>query len=220
MWYPKLQTFLTSLLRDESGAGAVEYVLVNRKMNWNSGKGLLRDRRGAVGAWVALMLVMLLGVAALTIDMGFLWVLRNRLQSTADASALAGASQLTKTPDPTLVKAEAVAYAQKNMPIGGHGTVLTDPDVVLGHWHGKEHHDPAAPDLRTFIPKGTPNGTPKGTTGGPGPPGQACSNPVPSIKNKNCLSTNAVQVTTRRAEANGNAAPLALASVLGIRKMS
>ncbi len=45
---------------------------MNRNMNRNSGKGLLRDRRGAVGAWVALMLVMLLGVAALTIDMGFL----------------------------------------------------------------------------------------------------------------------------------------------------
>ncbi len=45
---------------------------MNRNMNRNNGKGLLRDRRGAVGAWTALMLVMLLGVAALTIDMGFL----------------------------------------------------------------------------------------------------------------------------------------------------
>ena len=176
----------------------------------HSGKGLLRDRRGTVGAWVALMLVMLLGVTALTIDMGFLWVLRNRLQSTADASALAGASQLTKTPDSALVKTEAVAYAQKNMPPGGHGTVLADADVVLGHWHGKDHHAPGDPDLRTFIPKGT--------TGPPEPPGQACSNPVPQIKNKNCLSTNAVEVTTRRAEANGNPAQLFLAGILGIRE--
>ncbi len=28
MWYPKLQSFITSLLRDESGANAVEYALI------------------------------------------------------------------------------------------------------------------------------------------------------------------------------------------------
>ncbi len=28
MWYLKLQTFITSLLRDESGANAVEYALI------------------------------------------------------------------------------------------------------------------------------------------------------------------------------------------------
>ncbi len=28
MWYPKLRTFITSLLRDESGANAVEYALI------------------------------------------------------------------------------------------------------------------------------------------------------------------------------------------------
>ncbi len=28
MWYLKLQTFITSLMRDESGANAVEYALI------------------------------------------------------------------------------------------------------------------------------------------------------------------------------------------------
>ncbi len=28
MWYPKLQSFITSVLTDESGANAVEYALV------------------------------------------------------------------------------------------------------------------------------------------------------------------------------------------------
>ncbi len=154
-------------------------------MTRHNEKGLLRDRRGAVGAWVALMLVMLLGVASLTIDMGFLWVLRHRLQSTADASALAGASQLTETPDPAVVKAEAVAYAQKNMSTSAHGTVLTDPDVVLGHW------DQAT---RTFTTNATGTAAPTGEI------------------------TNAVQVTTRSAEANGNAVSLFLAPVLGIQK--
>jgi len=91
-------------------------------MTRHNEKGLLRDRRGAVAVWAALMLVMLVGVAALVIDMGYLWVLRDRLQSTADAAALAGASQLGI--DEASVKAEAVAYARKNLLPGAHGKVL------------------------------------------------------------------------------------------------
>ncbi len=155
-------------------------------MTKDNAKGLLSDRRGAIGAWVALMLVMLLGMAALAIDMGYLWVLRHRLQATADAAALAGVSQLTSTPDAAVVKAEAVAYAQKNMPPGGHGTVLADPDVVLGHWDG---------DTRTFTTNAT------GTTA---PAGEV---------------TNAVKITTRRAQANGNPVGLFLARALGVYEM-
>ncbi len=155
-------------------------------MTKDNAKGLLRDRRGAIGAWVALMLVMLLGMAALAIDMGYLWVLRHRLQATADAAALAGVSPLTSTPDAAVVKAEAVAYAQKNMPPGGHGTVLADPDVVLGHWDG---------DTRTFTTNATSTAAPAGEV------------------------TNAVQVTTRRAQANGNPVGLFLARALGVYEM-
>ncbi len=164
-------------------------------MTRHNEKGLLRDRRGAVAAWVALMLVMLFGIAALAVDMGFLWVMRNRLQSTADAAALAGASQLGV--DEATVKAEAVAYAQKNLPPGSHGTALADADVVLGHWDN---------DTRTFIPVGTTAA-----------PGTACSNPVPQETNPNCLPLDAVKVTTRRAQANGNPVSLFFARVLGIQ---
>ncbi len=127
-------------------------------------KGLLRDRRGAVGVWSAMIVLMGLAMGSLTVDMGFLWVLRDRLQATADASALAGASQLGV--DEASVKAEAVAYAQKNMSTGGHGTVLADADVVLGHWDA---------DTRTFTPKGTTVGLET-----------ACSNPMPQETNPNC----------------------------------
>ena len=164
-------------------------------MTRHNAKGLLRDRRGAVAAWVALMLVMLLGMGALAVDMSFLWVMRNRLQSTADAAALAGASQLGV--DEATVKAQAVAYAQKNLPPGSHGTALADADVVLGHWDN---------DTRTFIPVGTTAA-----------PGTACSNPVPQETNPNCLPLDAVKVTTRRAQANGNPVSLFFAGVLGIQ---
>ncbi len=157
-------------------------------MTRHNEKGLLRDRRGAVAALMALMLVMLLGMGALTIDMGFLWVLKNRLQATADAAALAGASQLpneavvTAVPSceagvdaPSTVQAAALDYACKNMPSAAHGMVLVADDVVLGNWDV---------DTRTFTAAGAP--------------------------------INALQVTTRRSTANGNEVPLFFAGVLGI----
>ena len=75
---------------------------------------------------------MLVGFSALAVDMGYLYWMKNRLQVTADAAATAGASQLGV--DEATVKAEAIAYAAKNLPAGNHGTVLTAADVVLGHW--------------------------------------------------------------------------------------
>ncbi len=168
-------------------------------MTRHNAKGLLRDRRGAVAAWVALMLVMLLGVAALTIDMGFLWVLRDRLQATADAAALAGAAQLPVEVD---AKSGAVNYANKNLPPGAHGKILCTAgvpladcpdggsDVVLGHWEG-------AP-ARTFTCH----------TAGRSDP--TCPKPADE-------TTNAVKVTIRKAQANGNPAQLFFARVLGIQ---
>lgn len=53
------------------------------------------QRRGVIAVQVAVMLVMLLGFAALTLDMGSLYNARADLQHAADASALAGASVYT-----------------------------------------------------------------------------------------------------------------------------
>ncbi len=134
------------------------------------------NRRGVSGVWVAICIVPLLGIAALAIDAGYLYVMRNRLQATADAAALAGAGQW---PDlPGNVEPAALEYAGKNMPIPEHGTVLLPPDVVQGNWET----DPR----RIFTAGGNP--------------------------------TNAVQVTTRKAVANGNPVDLFFASVMGFNQ--
>ena len=138
----------------------------------NSRNATAIDRRGAILIWVAASLTMFCGFAALAIDMGYLFVLKNQTQTTADASSLAAVSQL---PDPAAVLSVAVEYAGKNMPPADHGTVLTPSDVVMGGWDFS---------TRTFTP-------------GADPP-------------------NAVKVTTRRAESNGNPAPLFFANALGI----
>src|SRR3546814_7032376 len=55
---------------------------------------LWQDRRGAFAPIAAIVMTVLLGFGALTVDMGFNYYTRNKLQVTADASALAGAQEL------------------------------------------------------------------------------------------------------------------------------
>ncbi len=133
------------------------------------------DRRAVAGVWVAFSMVLLLGVTALALDAGLLYVMRNRLQATADAAALAGAVQL---PDEAAASAEPLIYADKNMPFLDHGTVLDPSDVVLGNWVAFG---------RVFTAGGAP--------------------------------TNAVQVTTRKATANGNPVNLFFAKLAGYDQM-
>ena len=45
-------------------------------------------RRAVAGVWVAFSMVLLLGVTALALDAGLLYVMRNRLQATADAAEI------------------------------------------------------------------------------------------------------------------------------------
>ncbi len=114
-------------------------------------------------------------IAAFAIDLGNAYVLRGQLQSTADAAALAGVSQL---PDETAADAEAMQYVALNMPSAQHGTVLASSDVVAGNWDG---------GTRTFTPAGTP--------------------------------LNALRVTAKRSQDNGNAAPTYLAGLLGFNSV-
>jgi hypothetical protein len=78
---------------------------------------------------VVVMVPVLLGFAALTIDVGYLYNMRADLQNTADAAALGAASQL---PDQANAREKAQQLATINLP--NQGQVLVAADVVLGHW--------------------------------------------------------------------------------------
>lgn len=56
-------------------------------------------QRGAILAITAIMLVVLVGIAALALDMGRVLVLRSEMQNAADAAALAGAVELNGKAD-------------------------------------------------------------------------------------------------------------------------
>lgn len=129
------------------------------------------DQRGAVAIFFAASVMMLIGMAAIAVDLSYLYSLRGKLQNAADAAVLAAVDDISDT---DVARATALSYAAKNMPVAEHGTVLVSADVVTGNWDA---------DTRTFTPSGS--------------------------------STNAIRVVTRRAEANGNAAGLFFARVLG-----
>lgn len=103
---------------------------------------LWQDRSGAFAPISALVMTALLGFGALAIDMGYNYYTRNKLQVAADASALAGASQLENLPDQTPIVTEALEYADNNMSFANYGNVLVAADVVVGNWDA---------DSRTFT---------------------------------------------------------------------
>lgn len=115
-------------------------------------RGLLRDQGGNIAMLFALMLGVLFGFSALAVDGGNLYVMKSKLQRTADAAALAAASQL---PDESDARAEALEYALKNMSVEEHGSTLVDSDIDFGYWH---------PGTRSFVSGGVPVNTAMVTT--------------------------------------------------------
>ncbi|MCH7769382.1 MAG: Tad domain-containing protein [Nitrospinae bacterium] len=75
--------------------------------------GLLGDERGAVGVVVAVFLAVLIGFAALVIDLGVLFVVRGELQNAADAGALAGVVELVINGEDS-AQTMAVAFATED----------------------------------------------------------------------------------------------------------
>src|SRR2546426_1018928 len=73
---------------------------------------LRRNERGQAIVITVLALVALLGMCALVLDVGVWFRSKRRLQSTADAAALAGAQQLPN--NPSAAKSMALDYAGRN----------------------------------------------------------------------------------------------------------
>ena len=124
--------------------------------------GLIWDRQGAVAVIAGLSAIVVAGFGALALDASYLYQMRGRLQATADAVALAGASQL---PDPSDARAAALDYAEKNMAPSSNGMVLDARelecgdeddcgDVLVGNW---------AKATRSFTPAGNPTNAVKVT---------------------------------------------------------
>ena len=107
-------------------------------------KAFLRDQRGSTIMMFAVFLMAGVGFAAIAIDGGYLYSLKNKLQTTADAAVLVAVSEL---PDTDAARTAAIVMAGKNMAPGKHGAILASADVVTGNWDSA---------TRTFTADGTP----------------------------------------------------------------
>ena len=81
---------------------------------------LWHDRRGTVLPYVAMMLAVIIGLAALAIDGSRLMSVQTQLQNAADALALAGAAELDRRPD-SIIRAEAAIRGLIANPVSGTG---------------------------------------------------------------------------------------------------
>lgn len=108
-------------------------------------------RRGAVVVLVVVMMVLLLSMAAMTIDLGTLYVTRAELQRAADAAALAGVMDLLDedvlsgqsymADEIAAATASAVEYGGMNKVLQGYPAIDPVGDVTVGYLY-----DPDDPD--------------------------------------------------------------------------
>ncbi|MCZ6515490.1 MAG: pilus assembly protein TadG-related protein, partial [Acidobacteria bacterium] len=98
------------------------------------------DERGIGVYMVAVLLVVLLGVGALSLDLGVLYVARSEAQRTADASALAAAKKIiesgytsglvTSDVAEALARLEAITVGAQNT-VAGQTAQILDADVTF-----------------------------------------------------------------------------------------
>jgi len=91
-------------------------------------------RRGAVAALVAVSLTLLVGMAALVVDVGVMYNARAELQRTADAAAMAAAAELGdySEGDPLTDARQAAAEFAALNTVTQMGVGLDETDVIFG----------------------------------------------------------------------------------------
>lgn len=103
----------------------------------------IQCKRGSITVLVALMLPVLIGFAALALDVANFYVVKGRLQTAADAAALGAAQSIS---NPQAAQTVGVQLANLNVD-AGYGPVTGVSDVVLGQYNS---------GTKTFAPSVQP----------------------------------------------------------------
>jgi hypothetical protein len=101
----------------------------------------VKEQQGVTVVMVALLIPILIGVAALAIDIGHLLVVRNELQNAADAGCLAGArflyvdaGEAVNLGANEIAHRAAIANRSEKLPVEVHWDGGNAGDVERGHW--------------------------------------------------------------------------------------
>lgn len=102
----------------------------------NNSIAKLSNDKGVTVIIVALLLAVFLGIAALAVDVGYLYMAKNQLQNVVDAAALAGARQLGYDKGSTInVKQTAKDISSDSAnKVGQKIVILADDDIAIGTW--------------------------------------------------------------------------------------
>ena len=105
----------------------------------------LHPRRGSYAILVALLLIVLLGFAALAVDLSYLRLARMQAQNAADAGAHAALMELRKSRDEEVARDRATQIVNMNFIAGDRAVIEPGEDVVFGGWDFPSHtFDPGA----------------------------------------------------------------------------
>ena len=108
-----------------------------------------QHRRGAIAVLAAIMCVILLGMIAFAVDIGYLATAHTQLQATADSAALAAAAAASQQPSSAFPVAQYIASQNRVAGRAGQIASTSTSDVQFGVWDTT---------TRTFtypIPSGT-----------------------------------------------------------------
>ena len=94
-------------------------------------KAILGCRRGSVAAMVAISLVMLIGFAAISVDVGYLYATWGQLQAATEAAALAAAKDIGRGGSPIATATLYSALSGQRNAIPGVTTVMASGYPVL-----------------------------------------------------------------------------------------
>ena len=103
------------------------------------------SRRGNYAILVALLLIVLLGFAALAVDMSYIRLARLQAQNAADAGAHAALTELRLSRDQDAARARAEQIVNLNSIAGDAAVIDPATDVTFGGWNFEAHSfDPDA----------------------------------------------------------------------------
>jgi len=100
---------------------------------------MFRNNKGVAAIYVAIMLVVFIGIVALAFDIGYMMVSRNESQDAADAAALAGARKLgdnyyqgtNPVTDQVIAVAQNTAALNK---VAGQNLAVDNVNTQIGTW--------------------------------------------------------------------------------------
>lgn len=130
--------------------------LATSHINFPISRGHGAIRKGAIVVFAAILMIMMLGMLAFSVDLGYMYTMDSQLQRSVDAAALAGAGALVDGQEEAQNK--AVEYLVRN-PVGNGALVSSndnleqkvaaflsqhgnDMEVEMGHWD---------PDTRSLV---------------------------------------------------------------------